>query len=284
MDDDLYEDDDTAEQELPRRRRRGGAILLGVGLVVVLFGCGVIVNLARGVDRETPTASTSRQARATSEAAVAETSSAPPSPPPAPPPTTTAPIETVEAPAPEHTTKPGCEPSRGPKQLPKSTVKGYLDTAAGTHFWGTATKAAYADILVPKRLLYAIAEQESGWQSDIKACDGGIGIMQIMPTTQTFVNGRFAKNYDCKKPSENVTLGANYLAWLIAYYGDEIAKQHKKTTANYSATNNPELLKPVISAYNWGTDGVSPNMGTFPNQAYVDSVLELMNESNAGLY
>jgi hypothetical protein len=285
MDDELYEDDDTAEMERPQRKRRAGTIVLFVALAVVLVGCGVIVNLARGVDRDAPeAASRTRSANPSSEAPVAltQTSSAPPSPPPPPPPVVVE--ETAEAPAPEHTTKPGCEPSRGPKQLEKSTVKGYLDKAAGTAYWGTGTKPAYADIRVPKRLLYAIAEQESGWQSSIKACDGGIGIMQIMPTTQTFVNYRFGKQYDCNKPTDNVNLGANYLAWLIAYYGDEIAKQHKKTTANYTVTGNLELLRPVISAYNWGTDGVAPNMGSFPNQQYVDNVLELMNGSHAGLY
>jgi hypothetical protein len=283
MTDDFYDDDDTAEVERPRRKRRVGAVLLAFGVVVVLIGCGVIVNLARGVDHDTPSAAA--QTRSAGPSSAPASSAPPPAPPSsAPPPPPPVVQETVEPPPIQHTTEPGCPPSRGPTQLGKATVKKYLDTAAGTAFWGTATKPAYADIRVPKRLLYAIAEQESGWQSSIKACDGGVGIMQIMPTTQTFVNGRFAKSYDCTKPTDNVMLGGNYLAWLIAYYGDQIAVQHGKTTANYNPTNNSELLKPVISAYNWGTVGVTANMGVFPNQQYVDDVMALMNGSHAGLY
>ncbi|MER7005742.1 transglycosylase SLT domain-containing protein [Dactylosporangium sp. NPDC000555] len=298
---DFQEEDDTAEFERPRSRRRLGVILLSVAVAVVLVGCGVVATLLKDVghDRTPAAASASRDtpskdtpsmpvessafAPPTTEApaALAEKSSAPPSRAPSPTKKPKA-TETTQAPAPAHSTPPGCTPSRGPDQLPKATVKGYLDKAATTHFWGTKTKVEYADILVPQRLLYAIAEQESGWQSDIKACDGGLGLMQVMPNTQKFVNDRFGTAWDRAKPSDNVMLGANYLAWLIAFYGDRIATQ-RGTEASYDASN-PELLKPVISAYNWGTGGVEPGMGAFPNGTYVQNVLYLMDRSRAGNY
>jgi hypothetical protein len=286
MNEDYFEDDDTAEHEALRRpRRRLGVVLLSVGVAVVLIGCGVIATLAKGVDRKpaangakdagtiTVAASTAPSPTETPAAPVVA-SSAPPSRSPSPTKKPKA-TETVQAPAPRRSTPPGCEPSRGPNQLSKAKVKEYLDKAARTQFWGTATKPEYADIRVPTRLLYAIAEQESGWQSDIKACDGGLGLMQIMPNTQTFVNNRFGTSRDRAKASDNVMLGANYLAWLIAYYGDKVG--------GYD-TSNPDLLKAVISAYNWGTVGVEPGMSPYPNGVYVQNVLYLMQQSRAGNY
>lgn len=281
-------DDDTAELPRRRRARRVGTILLGTGVVVVLIGCGAAVTLLKGSGHEPPAASRSEAdgwstpiasySAPASDAAAAdvETSPAPPSRTPSP---TRKPApkatETVKPPAPRHTEKPGCAPSRGPDQLPKATVRGYLDKAATTHFWGTKTNPDFAPILVPQRLLYAIAEQESGWQSDIKACDGGLGLMQIMPSTQQFVNYRFGVSWDRTKPYDNVMLGANYLAWLIAYYAPLVG--------TYDMTD-AKLLNAVISAYNWGTDGVDWANQHYPNPDYVSSVRALMLGSHAGNY
>lgn len=279
---DFYEDDETAEFERPKAKRRAGAILLGVALAVVLVGCGTVATLLKGRDHDTPVASATKDTWSTptpagsvaptTEAPVAVvTSAAPTSPAPSPSKTKKKPspkaTETVQAPAHPHTTQPGCPPSRGPSQLAKSKVREYLDTASTTAFWGTATDPDYADIRVPVRLLYAVADQESGWQSSITACDGGVGIMQIMPTTQTFVNGRFATHWDRAKPSDNVMLGGNYLAWLIAYYGPKLG--------TYDMTQ-AKLLNAVISAYNWGTNGVDYAGGVYPNQQYVNNVRALM--------
>lgn len=279
--DDDYYDDDTAEIKRPRARRRIRVILLSVAVAVVLIGCGTVATLLKGVDHDAPAAKAGQTSHTTptpdsspppsTEAAVAAvTSSAAPSraPSPAksrkPSPKVT---ETVQPPAPPHTTPPGCAPSRGPSQLPKSTVRGYLDKASGTAFWGTATDPDYADIRVPKRLLYAVADQESGWQSAITACDGGVGVMQVMKDTETFVNTRFATKWSRNVPSDNVMLGANYLAWLIAYYGPKVG--------TYDMTQ-PKLLNAVISAYNWGTRDVDYQSGVYPNPQYVSSVLQLM--------
>lgn len=236
-------DDDTAEFEAyeePRKRNRNvGVILLSVAVAVVLIGCGVIgATLVKGVggggkpaaqrqhDGSVPIAAASVPPP-TSEApaAVVATTSAPPTskaPTPTKKPTrkpSPKVTETVTPPAPPHST---CTPVRGTNQLPKAQVKGYLDTAATTRFWGTRTDPDYEQILVPQRLLYAVAEQESGWQTDIKACDGGLGVMQVMPDTQTFVNNRFGTSWDRTKPDQNVMVGANYLAWLIAFYGPKL--------------------------------------------------------------
>ncbi|WP_432975752.1 transglycosylase SLT domain-containing protein [Dactylosporangium sp. CA-233914] len=267
-------------------------VLLSVAVAVVLIGCGVLVGLAKGVDldrqpvagkqgdtRSTPIASYSAPPP-TSEAPVAavQTSSTPSKKAPSPSKTTKKPspkvTETVQPPAPPHDV-PACTPSRGPNQLPKTKVKEYLDTAATTQFWGTRTDPDYEQIRVPQRLLYAIAEQESGWQTDIKACDGGLGVMQIMPGTQAFVNNRFGTDWDGTIPQQNVMLGANYLAWLIAYYGPKLG--------TYDMTDT-KLLNAVISAYNWGTGGVDYANAKYPNPQYVQNVRALMVSSRAGNY
>ncbi|MFI5912784.1 transglycosylase SLT domain-containing protein [Dactylosporangium sp. NPDC051541] len=296
-----YGDDSTAEfgaypaydEEPPRRRRKTGVILLSVAVAVVLLGCGILAALAKGSfdggrpaaqervgDGSKPIGGYSAPP-ATTEAPVAivETSSAPPSKAPSKTPSKAATkkpspkvTETVTPPAPPHNT---CTPVRGANQLPKATVKGYLDTAAAKHFWGTKTDPDYEQILVPTRLLYAVAEQESGWQSDIKACDGGLGVMQVMPDTMKFINQRFGASWDYTVPQQNVMCGANYLAWLIAFYGPKLG--------TYDMTD-PKLLGAVISAYNWGTGGVDYANVVYPNPQYVQNVKALMVASRAGNY
>ena len=74
-------------------------------------------------------------------------------------------------------------------------------------------------ITVPANLMKAIAWQESGWQSAIIACDGGIGTMQIMPGTVSQINHRFGTSHNVNTLDGNTDLGANYLQWLMMYFG-----------------------------------------------------------------
>jgi soluble lytic murein transglycosylase-like protein len=82
----------------------------------------------------------------------------------------------------------------------KSAVATALSGAAATPRAFTYTDASGAShtvsITVPDVLIKAIAWQESGWQSQIVACDGGYGTMQIMSGTATWMNNRFATAYD----------------------------------------------------------------------------------------
>ncbi|GAA2614151.1 hypothetical protein GCM10010399_51240 [Dactylosporangium fulvum] len=276
-----YEGDDTAEYPRSPVKRRIGTILLFCGLAVVLVACGVIVGLARGADRDaTPAAAT------TPSSASASPSEEPSSPPPSsePPPPSPSPSATTKSPAakrtevpppPVKTTKPGCQPTYKGKQLAKSEVRQYLNTASTTQFWGSRAPAAEQAIRVPVRLLYAIADQESGWQSNIYACDGGVGVMQVMPDTETWMNQRFGTTYEIDVPADNVMLGGQYLAWLFSYYGNQLKAFKADGTFDLS---NPALLNGVISAYNWGTVGVDPAKGKagIPNGQYVDNVKALM--------
>jgi soluble lytic murein transglycosylase-like protein len=145
-------------------------------------------------------------------------------------------------------------------------VKDALATAAGTAFWSDRPS-----ITVPASLIDAIAWEESGWQSTIVACDGGIGTMQMMPDTATWMNNRFGTNFDVNTLSGNTMLGAEYIEWLIRYFGDYYYN------GSYDLSNQ-NLLDDVIAAYNAGPGAIDPTAGPsgIPNWQYVDNVEALM--------
>ena len=145
-------------------------------------------------------------------------------------------------------------------------VKAALAAAAGTPFWSDQPS-----IKLPPNLIDAIAWEESGWQSTIIACDGGIGTMQILPDTATWMNNRFGTNFNVNTLSGNPMLGAEYLEWLVRYFGDYAYG------GNYSLSNQ-DLLNDVIAAYNVGPGAVDPTAGSsgIPNWQYVNNVEALM--------
>jgi hypothetical protein len=159
-----------------------------------------------------------------------------------------------------------CSPSYAGPGASRSAVKAALDTAAARTYWGSKP-----EIKVPANLVYAEAWQESGWQSTIVACDGGIGTMQIMPDTATWMNQRFGTSYDVHTLAGNTSLGAQYLAWLIRYFGDV----YFDSTYDLS---NQALLDSVVAAYNVGAGAVDPTKGRdgIPNWRYVNNVEALM--------
>jgi len=148
-------------------------------------------------------------------------------------------------------------------------VHGALDTAAGTHFWATSAPS----ISVPVNLMHAVAWQESGWQSTILACDGGIGTMQVMPATADWMNQRFGTSYDVHTLTGNTMLGAEYLEWLVKYFGD-VYYQGSYDLSVPAVPDGVSLLDSVVSAYNYGAGAVDPTKGRagIPNWWYVDDV------------
>ncbi len=286
----FYDDDDTAEQPWddqearPRRRRAGMIFLVGALVVVGLVAVGGFAVLAKGRD-QAPVAVGSRSSKSAepsaepSEVAV-EVTSAPPSPTPSATPSKTPaakkslapPKQTaLPPPPPKVSTKPGCQPTYKGTKLPTSTVRTYLDAASEKQFWGSATPAEVQAIRVPKRLLYGTADQESGWQSNIYACDGGVGVMQIMPNTETWMNQRFGTSWKIDTPQDNVMLGGQYLAWAIRYFGEQLG------TFDIMGADQT-LLNAVISAYNNGAGAVDLTKGNagITNWTYVNNVKALM--------
>ncbi|WP_329490421.1 transglycosylase SLT domain-containing protein [Kitasatospora sp. NBC_01246] len=182
----------------------------------------------------------------------------------------------------------GCTPTKPQPDEPKEAVAAALGSAAGqsrTLFLsngGTDRLPA-----LPVNLVKAIAWQESGWQSGILACDGGIGTMQIMPATVSWMNSKFGTTSDPKTLAGNVQLGTQLLDWLVAYYGDS-SFGGKYDLSPDPATGRTPLLDLVIAAYNAGAGNVHYNTVTdpvtgatggsvaIPNPGYVANVKALM--------
>jgi len=111
--------------------------------------------------------------------------------------------------------------------------------------------AAYYGL--PANLLLAIAWQESGWQQHIISGDGGIGTMQIMPSTATWLNSITGLRRDPYKLRDNIFMGAYYVRYLYnTFHGN---------------------IQQVVSAYNEGDWTVSHN--GIMNWHYVNNVLDL---------
>ena len=183
---------------------------------------------------------------------------APPPPHPAAPPVTASP--SAGATCPSHT---GTD-------APKADVQAALIAAAGKAVWPNIGGPA---ITLRPELVEAIAWEESGWQSTILSCDGGIGTMQIMTDTASWANSKFHTSYDVNTLAGNVGIGSAYLQWLTKYYGDAYFN------GNYSLAGDPDklaLLDCVIAAYQAGFGTVDAALDgpdhTLPNWWYVYAV------------
>jgi len=183
---------------------------------------------------------------------------APPPPHPAAPPVTASP--SAGATCPSHT---GTD-------APKADVQAALIAAAGKAVWPNIGGPA---ITLRPELVEAIAWEESGWQSTILSCDGGIGTMQIMTDTASWANSKFHTTYDVHTLAGNVGIGSAYLQWLTKYYGDAYFN------GSYSLAGDPDklaLLDCVIAAYQAGFGTVDDSLDgpdhTLPNWWYVYAV------------
>ncbi|MFG3225703.1 transglycosylase SLT domain-containing protein [Kitasatospora sp. NPDC048194] len=198
-------------------------------------------------------------------------------PPPAPPAPHVPPLQS------------GCQPSKPQPDEPKAAVAAALTAAAGQARSLTLSSGGTDKLPpLPVNLVKAIAWQESGWQSGILACDGGIGTMQVMPNTVSWMNGKFGTTSDPKTLTGNVQLGTQLLDWLVAYYADS-SFGGKYDLSPDPATGKTPLLDLVISAYNAGAGNVHYNTVTdpatgevvgslvIPNPQYVANVKALMS-------
>ncbi|HCT78472.1 MAG TPA: lytic transglycosylase [Micromonosporaceae bacterium] len=159
------------------------------------------------------------------------------------------------------------------KRASESQVKAALEAAAAKEFWQNSAK-----ISLPPKLIKAVAQHESGWQSNAVSCAGAYGVMQVMPDTQTWMNQRFAiePNYDRKTLTGNTMLGSAYLQWLIKEMGDKHFGGDYAIRSCATSTDKC-LLNAVIAAYEVGhqavhdelTDGDSVH---YPNPDYVANV------------
>ncbi|MCF0094523.1 transglycosylase SLT domain-containing protein [Micromonospora sp. NPDC049114] len=187
------------------------------------------------------------------------------------------PTETQVPPAPPKPAPSSCKPSYKGTQASRADVKAALTDAANRTYWPSSAP----ELKIPLNLVKATAWQESGWQSNIYACDGGVGLMQVMPATATWMNQRFEQSYAIADYRDNAYLGANYLAWLTKYIGDMYFESDFRLDADLcTAELDSCLLNAVISAYNFGHGAVAQEGKplAIPNPSYVRNVRALMTE------
>jgi soluble lytic murein transglycosylase-like protein len=216
---------------------------------------------------------------------------------PTPTPPATSPSKAPKKPPKKPVSKPSAEPTQPAfwnelppcarydktKPVPKPKVKAALKAAASRVYWRTEAPA----LRLNYPLVKAVAWQESGWQSNIHNCDGGMGIMQVMPDTVDQMNNRFGLDYDPAKYQDNAFVGANYLAWLTKWAGDNYFKgNYNLGTGKCKSPSSWCLLNVVISGYNAGAGSIesaAPSK-TLPNPQYVAAVRSLMGRCQCDQY
>src|SRR5262249_13859841 len=147
--------------------------------------------------------------------------------------------------------------------------------SAGTIAQSIANAASRNGISTP--LQEAIAWQESGWQENIIACDGGIGLMQLQPATVAWLNSYYGVNDNPYKLNDNAGLGAGYIAYFYNYYISYI-QQNSPSTCGASGcnwdtvwpgdTHGVTVRDIVVSVYNEGA-GTMASQGII-NWPYVE--------------
>jgi soluble lytic murein transglycosylase-like protein len=247
---------------------------------VVAAGCGL-------TGRHDDAAGAAPPAQVTSEPTFDPVTESPSPAPTTVEPTTKKPVtrpKTTEPTAPPFWSQlPACAHYDKSKPVTKTKVKAALKAAAVRVYW--RTEAPQLKLNYP--LVKAVAWQESGWTSNIHNCDGGAGVMQVMPGTVDQINNRFGLAYDPAKYQDNVFVGANYLAWLTKWAGDAYFGGNYTLSAAKCKTHTSWcLLNVVISGYNAGQGGIEEAAGAkqLSNPEYVAAVRALMTRCECDKY
>jgi hypothetical protein len=244
--------------------------------LVIGAGCGLTGNDGSEQAAPVAVADTPVPTQEAAEPAAEETTPAPTTKAPTPSRKPKArSIKPTPTPDPNNFQLPDCAHREG-KPVSKKQAKAALSKAANRQYWRTEAPK----LRVPLRLVKAVAWQESGWQSNIVNCDGGKGLMQVMPDTVDHINQRFGLAYRVDDHRDNAFLGANYLAYLTKEFGNDYFEGSHDLSARKCRSHSDRcLLNLVISAYNSGEGSVREvvrSKSALPNPAYVDSVRSLM--------
>ncbi|MBQ4648131.1 MAG: lytic transglycosylase domain-containing protein [Clostridia bacterium] len=77
---------------------------------------------------------------------------------------------------------------------------------------------------IPKDLLSALINAESGFDPEAKSSAGAVGLMQLLPTTAEEMAGRMGIEYKeetLTDPETNISYGAYYLSYLNKYVSSD---------------------------------------------------------------
>ncbi|HLX87393.1 MAG TPA: LysM peptidoglycan-binding domain-containing protein [Acidimicrobiales bacterium] len=110
-------------------------------------------------------------------------------------------------------------------QVPQST--GHVPPELAAHPSRLALQPDFANAAatygIPLPLLEALCWWESGWQPNLVSSTGAIGVCQVEPQTAAFVNQTLVHaNLDPHVASQNIALGAAYLASLLKATGGDV--------------------------------------------------------------
>ncbi|HET6530012.1 MAG TPA: lytic transglycosylase domain-containing protein [Actinoplanes sp.] len=267
-------------------RARGWQLAAAAAVVLAVgAGCGLLGNRTGNTADAAPAAAGASATPSEDPAMYEEATPAPAGPTAEPtPPTIRATTKPKPTPTedPNNFTEPECATHEG-KKISRKAAKSALVAAAAKTYWPTSAP----QLKVPADLVKAVAWHESGWQSSIVNCDGGRGLMQVMPDTEEFINTRFEKSYDSHAHRENAVLGANYLAWLTRYFGDNyFTGNYSLGTGKCRSHESRCLLNMVIAGYNAGAGAVDEAYADkrLPNPEYVNSVRHLMKSCYCDRY
>lgn len=109
---------------------------------------------------------------------------------------------------------------------------------------------------IDKYFIYAVISTESSFKPDVVSSAGAKGLMQLLPSTASWLNQKYKLNLDAENlfdPQTNIEFGCCYLAFLI-----------KKFT----------VLSTVCAAYNAGQGNVEKWLS---NSEYSDDGVNLTN-------
>lgn len=166
------------------------------------------------------------------------------------------PKHTKPAPAPTQPPEKTCAGTQG-RKLSKAQILVLLKRGAAYQPWlhaaaPTGLTKPLPKIVVPLKLLRAIAFQESGWQTNCIANDGinaGFGLFQISADAQGTWNARFGTNFNRFDPQGNVMLAVLTLQEDIVAFGQNYFHQ----TYSWSTT---KLWDATVAAFNVGRANV----------------------------
>lgn len=122
---------------------------------------------------------------------------------------------------------------------------------------------------IPPRLVLAIIKTESSFDNEKVSPKGAIGLMQIMPSTASYVSSLFFANEEINlcDAKQNISVGVSYLIYLFDKFED------KKTVL--SAYNAGEgRVYDWLENYSYSKDGKALDYIPFKETAsYVEKVL-----------
>ena len=121
---------------------------------------------------------------------------------------------------------------------------------------------------VPQSVVYGVMRTESNFKEKAKSQVGACGLMQLMPDTFTWLQGKLGENLDDQEifdPETNIQYGTYYLSWLHEIYPD-----WETVYAAYNA--GPKSVNAWLEKYDEDQDGVLSTIPYAETAGYVEKV------------